>query len=166
MGGHTGGPPLIRGISDLELVASGGQGGGGGSGGGGGDSSVRLWRVLTVHQPGGGSYLDLACERVLSGHSDALTDIVFLPSARLLVTTSLDCSIRCWDTDASPHPLTAPEVALRLEPNTASHATLVCTTPEVALRLEPSTACDPTPHSPAPTPLSRPPLTLASPTTT
>ena len=32
-----------------------------------------------------------------------------MSEAALLVTSSLDCSVRFWDVDATPHPLTAPE---------------------------------------------------------
>ena len=56
--------------------------GGGGIGGGGGDAPP---------------FIEVYCERVLTGHTGAVTDATFLPTASLLVTCSLDCTIRFWD---------------------------------------------------------------------
>ena len=53
--------------------------------------------------------IEVVCERVLTGHTAAVTDVTFLPDSALLVTSAMDCSVRFWDVDAMPHPLTAPE---------------------------------------------------------
>ncbi|KAL3930897.1 MAG: hypothetical protein SGPRY_001343, partial [Prymnesium sp.] len=126
LGGHVEAAPMLRALPSLSLIASSGQCRA--------DASIRLWRILrlltslaiqgSTPAPGfnqvenavDADRLDISCERVLIGHTMAITDLIFLPEMRhaipfhpLMVSSSLDCSIRFWDVDATPHLLTAPE---------------------------------------------------------
>ena len=89
LSGHAGEPPLLRHIEELDLVATGGRGTPEAP-----DFTVRLWR-LRAGDAGEAALLgdaeapptlNVVCERVLVGHAGPLTDVIFLPRARLLVT--------------------------------------------------------------------------------
>lgn len=115
LGGHSGSPPLLRWLLRLQRLAT--LGGGSepfGDDSSSGDCSIRLWKLVAI-PPAKGSLADgpagveATCERVLLGHTAGLTDATFLPDSNLLVTCAHDRSIRFWDVEAVPHPLTAPE---------------------------------------------------------
>ena len=89
LSGHAGEPPLLRHVEALDLVATGGRGTPEAP-----DFTVRLWR-LRAGDAGEAALLgeaetlpplNVVCERVLVGHAGPLTDVIFLPRARLLVT--------------------------------------------------------------------------------
>ena len=109
LGGHIDSPPALRWLSHPQLLAT---------LGGEGDSLIRLWRLIPLEHPGGPAAsvqadgvaaVDAVCERVLRGHAGAVVDAVFLPETNLLVSASVDRTVRFWDAEAAPHPLTAPE---------------------------------------------------------
>jgi hypothetical protein len=116
LGGHSGAPPLLRWLLRLQRLAT--LGGGalpfGDGEPSGGDGSIRLWKLSALAPARGGladgpAGVEATCERVLMGHTAAITDAVFLPDANLLVTCAHDRTVRFWDAEATPHPLTAPE---------------------------------------------------------
>lgn len=109
LGGHIDSPPALRWLSHPQLLAT---------LGGEGDGLIRLWRLIPLEHPGGPAAsvqadgvaaVDAVCERVLRGHAGAVVDAVFLPETNLLVSASVDRTVRFWDAEAAPHPLTAPE---------------------------------------------------------
>ena len=129
--GHSGSPPGLKWLLRPSRLATLGAGAPPfGDPEFGGDCSIRLWRLTTVHPPktteygaplGGGMHhpsdgpmVDAVCERVLLGHTGPITDVTFLPEANLLVSCAHDRTVRFWDAEASPHPLTAPEGGARV----------------------------------------------------
>ena len=89
LSGHAGEPPLLRHVEELDLVATGGRGTPEAP-----DFTVRLWRLRAgdageaalLGEAEAPPTLNVVCERVLVGHAGPLTDVIFLPRARLLVT--------------------------------------------------------------------------------
>ena len=113
--GHSGSSPMLKWLLRPQRLATLGTGAPPfGDPEYGGDCTIRLWKLTTVAPrrdsgPGSVSGIDAVCERVLHGHTGPLTDVAFLPEANLLVSCAHDRTIRFWDAEASPHPLTAPE---------------------------------------------------------
>eukprot|EP00741_Cyanophora_paradoxa_P018241 tig00021043_g17614.t1 len=78
------------------------------------DSTVRVWDVegeLRKPLAVGEQRTTPRCKaaRVLQGHTRAVTGVAYLPRSALVVSASLDRSIRFWDPMARPHALTIPE---------------------------------------------------------
>ena len=119
LAGHQHAPPRLRWLLRLQRLAT--LGGGGappfGDAAQDGDCSIRLWKLASLSAPPGSAWsiadgpigVEAQCERVLLGHMGAVLDATFLPEASLLVSCAADRTIRFWDSEATPHPLTAPE---------------------------------------------------------
>eukprot|EP00741_Cyanophora_paradoxa_P015104 tig00020848_g14575.t1 len=115
--GHTGGTPVIRWEERMRCLLSGGGGAAGADEGpdrGLADATVRVWDIegeLRKPLAAGQRRTTPRCKaaRVLQGHTRAVTDVAYLPRSALLVSASLDRSIRFWDPMARPHALTIPD---------------------------------------------------------
>ncbi len=73
-----------------------------------GDGSVRLWNATAKQQGLGGKIGQYLPTLTLKGHKDGVSELVFSPDGRMLLTGSDDGTIRAWNTITGKQQFTCP----------------------------------------------------------